>query len=764
MTTTLSARPLRVVLVLKTNHGCMWVAPHVDALLARGHEVVAVLPPGEGRLRRELARRAVSVVDSPFDFGFRPGFRTLAGLFELRRTLAGLEPDVLHYHLFASALAVRLAGAALGAARVHMVPGPLHLESRLIRVVERFLARMDTVTICGSRFTARRYRALGRPAAKTPVIPYGVDTCHFRPVGPAERAVARARLGVEGRDFVVIMVALVYAPKALVHRGRGLKGHEVLLAAWRRFHAEHPDSRLVLVGGGFDEAGASHRRELVAEFRLDEDRSVTWVDTVDDVRPYYGAADLSVSPSLSDNHGAALEAGAMGVPSVVSDAGALQEAVDTAACWVVRADDPDALVTALHEAWAEHRAGRLADRAEVARDRVVRQFDSAPAAAAVAEVVERAAGRGRRLISVFTETRSGGDHRAYARYLVNGDRLCLVTRAEELVSEAARPLPDYHGPVALVRTLPRLALAIVREVLRAEVVVLRQPGPIGWIAAVACKLLRRRYSVEVVGDPFDVLVSGTLGRAGRSCARLARAQMRWVVRGATAVSYVTGSALQQRYPAAWGRRTAGVSDVRIDAGALRAGPREWSPAPFGVIAVGSHEQRYKGHDVLLRAVRRLVAEGLDVNVVLVGGGRRHDELVALAGKLGLADRAHFTGPVFDRARVTALLDSAHLFALPSRAEGMPRALIEAMARALPAVGTCVGGIPELLGPGSLVAPDDDEALAGVMRRLLTDPVEWERQSLRNLDVARTYDSSLLDERFSTWLAQVPAARPRRRSA
>jgi glycosyltransferase involved in cell wall biosynthesis len=771
---TAPARRLRVVLVLKTNRGCMWTTPHVDALLARGHDVVAVLPPGDGRLRRELVDRAVSVVDSPFDFRFRPSLHTLVSLLKLRDLLRRLEPDVLHYHLLASALAVRFACFATRAVRVHMVPGPLYLESRVIRLLERITGRLDTVTICGSRFTARRYRELGHSPARTPVVPYGVDTSVFRPLGPAERLEARARIGANDA-FVVIMVALVYAPKRFVYKGRGIKGHDVLLTAWQRFSADHPDSHLVLVGGGFDEAGAEYRRELIARFRLSDDTSVTWLDSVDDVRPYYAAADVSVSPSLSDNHGAALEAGAMGVPSVVSDAGALPEAVDRDACWIVPKDDPGALVAALSDAYAEHRAGRLTERSDAVRDRVVRFFDSTRAAAAVADVVENVAGvpvartPGGRLISLFTEMRFGTGAFApggFTRYLDRGDRLCLVARTSEPdagESEELRPLPDYRGPAGLLRALPRLIPAIADAVARAEVIVLQQPGAIGFLAAAACRVLRRSYSVEVIGDAFDVLAAGTFGPAGRVVARAAAGLTRWVVGGASAVLYVTNFALQRRYPPAPGRFTIALSDVRMADGMLHDRPRKWLPGPFCVIAVGTHEQLYKGHDVLLRALQRLVDSRLDVHAVLVGGGRRHDDLVAVAESLGIADRVSFIGPVHDRRLMTVLLDSADLFAMPSRAEGLPRALIEAMARALPAVGTSVGGIPELLQPACLVDADDDVALARVIGRLLTDPHEWEQQSRRNLELARTYEKALLDERFSTWLSHIPTALPDRRS-
>jgi glycosyltransferase involved in cell wall biosynthesis len=280
----------------------------------------------------------------------------------------------------------------------------------------------------------------------------------------------------------------------------------------------------------------------------------------------------------------------------------------------------------------------------------------------------------------------------------------------------------------------------------------------GSIAAVACRLLRREYAVEVIGDPADVLRAGVLGSRGRRLAPLAESHMRWLVRRAAASLYVTNSTLQRRYPRRPGTPSIGLSNVLLRPGSLVAQSRAWQPGPFRVITIGSQESHYKGHDVLLRAVRTLIDSGLDLTATIIGGGRVHGELIELAHAMGLADRVRFTGVLDDRAAIRRLLDSASLFALPSRTEGMPRALIEAMARALPAVGSRVGGIPELLPPSCLVPVDDHQALAAAMTRLLTDRRAWEEQSRDSLKIAQTFEQSLLEGKFSAWLGQVPPAR------
>ncbi|MFF5230793.1 glycosyltransferase [Dactylosporangium sp. NPDC000521] len=377
-------------MIIKTDDGGRWTVPQLDELRRRGHEVVAVLPPGsEGQLRKALHDRGIDVVQSAFDFRFRPTPATAAGLLRLREQLRALDPDVLHYHLYASALAARIASLGLPARRVHMVPGPLFLESPLIRTVERVLCRRDEVVISGSEHTATLYRAIGMPDSRVVPIHYGTDMEHFSPPSDAYRAACRAAFGLRDTTFTACMVAYVYPPKRLTHRGRGIKGHDILLTAWRRFRRDAPDSRLILLGGGFDAAGETYRRQLISRFGVAKDPGVDWQESTLDVRDCYAAADVSVSPSLSENHGAAREAGAMGVPSIVSDAGALPETVDPASGWLVPRDDVDALVAALHEAHAEFRAGTLRRRGALSRELMVARFAEGPAASAVADVLER---------------------------------------------------------------------------------------------------------------------------------------------------------------------------------------------------------------------------------------------------------------------------------------------------------------------------------------------------------------------------------------
>jgi glycosyltransferase involved in cell wall biosynthesis len=131
--------------------------------------------------------------------------------------------------------------------------------------------------------------------------------------------------------------------------------------------------------------------------------------------------------------------------------------------------------------------------------------------------------------------------------------------------------------------------------------------------------------------------------------------------------------------------------------------------------------RQKGLDVLLDALARLVDRSW--RLTLVGDGPERPKLVGQAVALGLAGRFRFVGWT-DRDALPGLLAAHDLFVFPSRDEGMPNAVLEAMAAGLPVVATAIAGNEELVVDGQtglLVPPGDPAALAQALVRLLDAP-------------------------------------------
>jgi len=355
----------------------------------------------------------------------------------------------------------------------------------------------------------------------------------------------------------------------------------------------------------------------------------------------------------------------------------------------------------------------------------------------------------------------------WPRYLEAFDRLRVLARIRDVRSVAPdwqvadggavsfTPVPYYVGPWQYLKRLPRIAVALSRTVRPEDAVILRVPST---IADLLERFLRQRghpYGVEVVGDPYEVFAPEVMRHPLRPLLRgWGTHRLRRVCAGADAALYVTDRILQQRYPC--GGTCVTASNVELPADALVPQPRRMpaAPRPRVLVTLGTLEQLYKGTDVLIDAVGECRRRGLDLRLIVGGDGKYRPALEQRARRVGAADCIEFRGHIASREAVRALLDDADLFVLPSRTEGLPRAVIEAMARALPCVATDVGGIPELLPPEDLVPPGDPVALADRIGELLGDPARWERTSARNLQNARPYREEILQARRAEFYACV----------
>jgi glycosyltransferase involved in cell wall biosynthesis len=353
----------------------------------------------------------------------------------------------------------------------------------------------------------------------------------------------------------------------------------------------------------------------------------------------------------------------------------------------------------------------------------------------------------------------------WLRYLEIFDRVRVVARVREVpavpldwkrtdgegVSFAA--LPHYLGSWEYLLRAWQIQRAAIDAVGKKDAVILRVSSQ---IAACIEPQLRRSshpYGLEVVGDPYDVFAPGSVKHPLRRFFRWwFPRQLRHQCAGACAAAYVTEHTLQSRYPPAPEAFSTHYSSIELPDAAIVAAPRplEREKHSFTLITVATLAQLYKAPDVLIDAVTTCVKEGLDLKLILVGDGKHRSELEARAAAQGLRERVCFHGQLPAGDAVRAQLDQADLFVMPSYQEGLPRAMIEAMARALPCIGSTVGGIPELLPDEDMVPPSDVTALAGKIREVVIDTERMARMSARNLNKAREYSEEILRERRNSF--------------
>jgi len=264
------------------------------------------------------------------------------------------------------------------------------------------------------------------------------------------------------------------------------------------------------------------------------------------------------------------------------------------------------------------------------------------------------------------------------------------------------------------------------------------------------------YLAKLFKVPLLVTVLGSdVNESGQHFAL--RPQIAWALRSAAKVISVSG-AMGDRV-ADMGVERSRIAIVRNGVDGEAFAPRDMNeararldlPQDRPMVTFVGNLVSVKGVDVLVEAVGRLRAmDAPPIFVCMVGGGALADSLKARAAELGVADRIRFAGRCLP-TEVPAHMNACDVFCLPSREEGCPNVVLEALASGKPVVASRTGGIPELVSDenGILVTPEDPDALARALVAAVTRT--WEPQALRRTvptlswnDVGDTY-ARLIDE-------------------
>jgi glycosyltransferase involved in cell wall biosynthesis len=290
-----------------------------------GWEVFTACPP-EGALAGRVSGAGAEFLSWPATRS--PGRTVIDETRRLARLVEQVQPDLVHLHSAKAGLAGRLAvrGRRPTVFQPHAwsfdaVGGALYHASL---AWERHAVRWTTRLLCVSEHERDRGRRRGiRGPAE--VVPNGVDVDAFRALDEADRALARARLGLPPAATVICVGRLCRQ-----------KGQDLLVAAWPRVSAAVAGARLVLVGDGPDEA----------LLRSIAPAGVTFAGHATDPKPWYAAADVVVLPSRWEGMPLVLlEAMASGRCVVATDVGGVREVLSGPG--IAPVGDVPALATAI---------------------------------------------------------------------------------------------------------------------------------------------------------------------------------------------------------------------------------------------------------------------------------------------------------------------------------------------------------------------------------------------------------------------------------
>jgi glycosyltransferase involved in cell wall biosynthesis len=382
---------VRILHLVKTSEGATWAVRQTRELRKLGFDVHVAVPEGGPRIV-EYRQAGVTVHQGQWSLPVRQPHRWPAMFARFRSLIEDVDPDIIHSHFVGTTLTMRLAlGRRDPRPRVFQVPGTLHLEHPLIRVLEiRSAGRQDSWIGC-CKWICQRYRESGIAPDRVFLSRYGVDLAEIHAAAPGT---LRHELDLAPGQQVIGMVAYMYAPRRLLGQSRGLKGHEDLIDAIALLRAQGRDVIGVFAGGAWN-GRVDYESRVCAYARRRLGEHAHFLGTRFDVPDLYADFDVAVHPSHSEAIGGAVESLMLAVPTVTTDVGGFPDVVKPGQTgWLVPAKSPASLAEAIAEALDDpQRANELARKGQVlARDILDIRRNAKEVAAAYEQILSRTGG------------------------------------------------------------------------------------------------------------------------------------------------------------------------------------------------------------------------------------------------------------------------------------------------------------------------------------------------------------------------------------
>jgi glycosyltransferase involved in cell wall biosynthesis len=582
--------------------------------------------------------------------------------------------------------------------------------------------------IAVSETTADEFAATGIcPRDQISIVVSGIDFSRFPMMPFADRNKTRASLGISAEASMIVSVGHLMKDK----------GYELLLEAAGELRHSWPAAHFVIVGAGPMEKSL---RSRIVQMGLET--RVHLAGVRHDVPEILASADVFVQTSYREGLSRSLvEALYAKLPAVATDVGGTREVVfDGETGWLVPPGQPSVLAARVAQLLSDSeqriQMGARAHRL-VAEDRTIERMGKSldtmyrdlascrlksTKSSATHQVLDSDPGRrqSRRIVFVINSLHVGGTERHLLRVAPGLCARGWIVSVFCLTRDGDFIEPMESAGIEVLGPRPRN----------------RWTG-LPWATLSLLLYLRRRRPVIVHAYlPAACAVGAVAARCARVPTIVTSRREVHSYRGARLALYRILMAVADR-----------CSDCIIavaEAARLQAeaegSPREKTVTIYNSVAlppladtaelpiVGSHvigtigsAHKRKGQIFLIEAIPSIVSVFPDARLVIVGEGGGIAKLKSRALELGVAEKVTFLGQRLDVADLLAKFD---LFVLPSLREGLPNALIEAMAMGLPVIASNVGGIPEIVrheDTGLLVAPGSPKALSTAVCRLWQDP-------------------------------------------
>lgn len=373
---------------------------------------------------------------------------------------------------------------------------------------------------------------------------------------------------------------------------------------------------------------------------------------------------------------------------------------------------------------------------------------------------------------IFKEDREGNlytggafNNSVWKRYLKHFDHLTVTARLDankietdntynkfDIDNTSFIAVPSLSGPINIIKNKKEVYYSLERELLEADMLIARLPSEIGNASIKIARKLNKPYIIEAVGCVWDSLwnYGSTIAKL---YAPLAMYRMKRHIEQSQYVIYVTNKFLQERYPTKG--KSVSISNVEIqnvsyEALEKRLKRYKQNERLYTIGMIGSLNNNIKGWDVAFKALHLLKQDGVNFKLKILGDGDAN-HWKPMLNKLDITNNIEFCGVLPGGNPVLNWLSNIDVYIQPSYQEGLPRAVIEAMSRGCPVIGSNAGGIPELISSDMIHKKGDYSKLAILLKQLILTPSQACSQSKQNIEEAKQYTKKILDDKRKNFI-------------
>lgn len=296
-------------------------------------------------------------------------------------------------------------------------------------------------------------------------------------------------------------------------------------------------------------------------------------------------------------------------------------------------------------------------------------------------------------------------------------------------------LKNFRSPLKIINLKSE---DIYNEVSTADLIITKLPSFFGILAVKYANQLNKKILVEMVGCPWDSLTNHSL--KGKLLAPYMVYLTNKYVKRADYVMYVSNEFLQSRYPT--DKKQIGCSDVTISDVKFNSSKYlDYNNKELVILGTSAGvDVKFKNQESIIKILPFLNDGSVRFEYHLAGGGDK-SRLIKVAKKYNVEDKVKFIG-LLDKKGVDDFLDKVDIYIQPSKQEGLPRALVEAMSRSCFCIATKVGGNPELLDKKYIYRVKDLDNVIEIIKGLT--PEELTRVSKRNYDRSQEFTLDKLE--------------------